>query len=230
MIKYVNDTAAGKNVNAYVILKRGKHIATVRVAYSNSGACLVNVHQWGESVIRSYNAANKTKIKTKESDYDSYADYRAATDICEDYSFQHDKRGGYGYDKFISALSGMVIDGHILSDHCGGRLKAKTDSGLFPHGTNAPKGYSFANYVEKSKKTGRAMHEHDFDGQARKNLGFGENADVSDAEYKTLVSERNRLFIEWRKSDDFESGYSSCFKESGLKYLESIGYTIIAAI
>lgn len=32
---------------------------------------------------------------------------------------QHGKAGGYGYDKFAAALSGLVIDGHTMADHCG---------------------------------------------------------------------------------------------------------------
>lgn len=42
--KYVTDTNAAKSVSAYVILKKGKHIATVRAHFSNGGTCLVNVH------------------------------------------------------------------------------------------------------------------------------------------------------------------------------------------
>ncbi len=42
--KYVTDTKAGKSVSAYVILKKGKHIATVRASFSDGGTCLVNVH------------------------------------------------------------------------------------------------------------------------------------------------------------------------------------------
>lgn len=45
MTIYVTDTAAAKSVSAYIILnKKGEHVATVRAHYSNSGICLVNVH------------------------------------------------------------------------------------------------------------------------------------------------------------------------------------------
>lgn len=45
MSKYVNDTASGKSVTAYVVLnKKGAHVATVRAVWSKSGVCLVNVH------------------------------------------------------------------------------------------------------------------------------------------------------------------------------------------
>ncbi len=43
MTNYVTDTAAGKSISAYVILKNGKEVATVRASYSNGGTCLVNI-------------------------------------------------------------------------------------------------------------------------------------------------------------------------------------------
>ena len=36
---------------------------------------------------------------------------------------QKGRAGGYGYDKFTAALSGLVIDGHKLTDHCQESLK-----------------------------------------------------------------------------------------------------------
>jgi len=83
MSKYVTDTAAGKSISAYIVLKNGKEIATVRAYFSNGGACLVNVYSMNGS------------------------------------EFQHKRTGGYGYDKFTAALSGLVIDGVTLNDHCG---------------------------------------------------------------------------------------------------------------
>lgn len=35
-------------------------------------------------------------------------------DMC---TTQRGQAGGYGYDKFTAALSGLTIDGHVLSDH-----------------------------------------------------------------------------------------------------------------
>lgn len=31
---------------------------------------------------------------------------------------QTGKASGYGYDKFTAALAGLVIDGHVMADHC----------------------------------------------------------------------------------------------------------------
>jgi hypothetical protein len=41
--KYVQDTAAGKSISAYIVLKNGKEVATIRAQFSNGGTCLVNV-------------------------------------------------------------------------------------------------------------------------------------------------------------------------------------------
>ena len=41
--KYVHDTAAGKSISAYIVMKKCKVVATVRAHYSNGGTCLVNV-------------------------------------------------------------------------------------------------------------------------------------------------------------------------------------------
>lgn len=79
--KQVRETSAGRSISAWVILKKGKYIATVQAHYGNS---LVTVDVWD----------NSGRI---------YAG----------------KAGGYGYDKFTSALSGAVIDGHKIYDHCG---------------------------------------------------------------------------------------------------------------
>ncbi len=59
---------------------------------------------------------------------------------------QHARAGGYGYDKFSSALAGMTIDGHAMTDHCGARLKYPKGLDHFPRDFKAPKGYRVANY------------------------------------------------------------------------------------
>lgn len=38
------------------------------------------------------------------------------------------RASGYGYDKFTAALSGAVVDGHVLRDHCEYLLKAGPDT------------------------------------------------------------------------------------------------------
>lgn len=63
---------------------------------------------------------------------------------------QHCRAGGYGYDKFSNALSGMTIDGHAMTDHCGASLKYPKGFDHFPRDFKAPKGYRVANY-DKTK-------------------------------------------------------------------------------
>ena len=72
--------------------------------------------------------------------------------------------GGYGYDKLTAALSGMTIDGHKLTDHCGqdetsakllkayGRAMLTGDSDKAQKVVDkAPKqGYSFTNWSAAS--------------------------------------------------------------------------------
>ena len=57
------------------------------------------------------------------------------------------KAGGYGYDKFTAALSGAVIDGHTLADHCGESLELPA-KGYFG-ADDTPDGYQQANYDSK---------------------------------------------------------------------------------
>lgn len=40
--------------------------------------------------------------------------------------FQYGRAGGYGYDKFTAALSGLVVAGITLNDHCGTDEKTKS--------------------------------------------------------------------------------------------------------
>jgi len=117
--KYVGDTKAGKSIQAWIILdKRGREIACVRSHYSDGGACLVNVFNYGET-----NKSAKTK------------------------GFQSATAGGYGYDKFTAALSRMEIDGIKLGNHCEYSKKPPAN-GVWPKDFKAPKGWHLANYRE----------------------------------------------------------------------------------
>jgi hypothetical protein len=59
---------------------------------------------------------------------------------------QRGKASGYGYDKFTAALSGLVIDGHTMADHCGKRLKPPRGKTYFPTSYKPPRGYRLTNY------------------------------------------------------------------------------------
>jgi hypothetical protein len=165
--KYVSDTIAGKSISAWIILKRGKHIATVR-AYSGASV-LVNV----------FNHGNNRSLKNKEG-------------TCRDISFQCGRAGGYGYDKLTAALSGLEIDGHKLTNHCQVNLPAKPGA-LYARDAKAPRGYSFANWHSRE-------------------------CVKIDGEYKM------------RDVRPEKQGYTDCYRESGLRYLKAMGYSVIQAI
>ncbi len=109
--KYVQDTKAGKSISAYIVLKDGKEVATIRAHFSDGGTCLVNVFNMDGT------------------------------------PFQHGTASGYGYDKFTAALSGLVVSGITLSDHCG--RDEQTEKLL-------------AAYLKACAKTGRVEYCGDF--------------------------------------------------------------------
>ena len=82
-------------------------------------------------------------------------------------SIEHQGRaGGGGYDKFTSALSGAKVGGILLTDHCGGnRPPYPKGFNYYPTESKPPKGYYFANGVEKGysdcfRHSGLSVLEH----------------------------------------------------------------------
>lgn len=150
MTKQVRETAAGKSVSAYVILNRkGEHVATVQAHFSDGGTCTVDVWNHGDGPAKRSAEAmgyvfgpddrvvgNETKGKPAHAG--DYA-YKVA-------GLQQGRAGGYGYDKFTAALSGLIIDGHAMSDHCGGRKSPPKGRTTWPRDAKAPRGYSFNNF------------------------------------------------------------------------------------
>jgi hypothetical protein len=83
-------------------------------------------------------------------------------------SVQCGTAGGYGYDKACAAMSGLVIDGIELADHCGGsdadkakaasllktyrhyQLGGQTAKALKVHDKAHALGFSFANYAAET--------------------------------------------------------------------------------
>ena len=126
--KYVSETKAGQSVSAYVILKNGKDIATVRAHFSDGGSVLVNVFNYGAT----------------NSDHESKP-------------FQHARAGGYGYDKFTAALSGMTIDGITMCNHSNrADSEYKCDKTGKPRGKKLPPDVSGANW---RRFDGKGWHE-----------------------------------------------------------------------
>jgi len=150
----VNETAAGKAIGAWVIMRGAKHIATVRAHYGN--AVTVDVIQYGKALERSQKTGDKLKRKVEDR--------------------QTGRAGGYGYDKFAAALAGLIIDGHQMNDHCGKQLKPPHGAKRFPQDYKPPRGYHLNNW------------------------------------------------------DRENGGYMSCYRSTGLRYLEEIGYSVIQAI
>lgn len=121
-MKQVRETAAGKAISAYIVLRAdGTHVATVQAFHG--GSCQVDVWNFGPD--------NPTAAKR---------------DAARDFGPQQYRAGGYGYDKFAAALAGVEIDGHHLTDHCGGSLKPPEGATGWPRDATAPAGYHFANW------------------------------------------------------------------------------------
>lgn len=213
--KYVRETTAAKALSAYVILKNGRHVATVQVFHGST--CLVNIWQESAAYIRS--------AKARKEFTDDNAAYHA-------YGFQRSTAGGYGYDKLTSALSGMIIDGHELTDHCSRRKAPKPPKGnrLFPRDYKPPRGYGLSNYTTVDRETGRRIYRDEWMKRACEALGLPSDLPISNEDFDRVATLAHEMESEWRASDKSESGYSDCYRESGLDYLKAMGYTIISAI
>ena len=104
MSKQVRETAAGKVISAWVILRAdGTHVATVHAHY---GAA-VTVDVWNE-----HGVGNPT------------ADERA---VAGDHGPLQGRASGYGYDRLTAALTHLPIDGVVLVDHGTPGLEGEPD-------------------------------------------------------------------------------------------------------
>lgn len=139
--------------------------------------------------------------------------------------FQYARASGGGYDKFTSALSGLTIDGHKMSDHCGERLK-KPRKGFFPANCKPRKGWQTANYSTYYREdSGKYTPRHSYDWRDMAQAALGEAA-----QWEEIKAESLRLEREASESGRLESGYSDCYRLPGLTYLEAIGYRVIQAV
>lgn len=113
----IRESNAGKSLSAWVILNpKGRHVATVRAHYANSGGVTVNVLTHGDDACdRVATAMGHTVGDDGKMENGAYA-YTVA-------SLQVGRTGGYGYDKTTAALAGLYVDGHKLTNHCGERMK-----------------------------------------------------------------------------------------------------------
>jgi hypothetical protein len=116
------------NATAYVILNRkGEHVANVQFLFGSGGGVQCDVINFGNASGRclvSALKANRVSMKHVEK-LESEAKYCSTPEDRRDYAARelfHDqtgRAGGYGYDKKAAALSGLMIDGHTMADHCG---------------------------------------------------------------------------------------------------------------
>jgi len=147
--------------------------------------------------------------------------------------FQAATAGGYGYDKFTAAISGLSVDGHKLSDHCGtdGAPKPPKGRKTFPRDYKAPKGYSLANWCSLSRKTGCTLYRDHWINLACDALGIPrDRPNLTDSQWESIQEKVYEIEKAWRESDDCEQGFSDCYRLSGLDYLRAIGYRVIQAI
>ena len=129
MATQARETKAGKSISAWVVLKRGKHVATVNAHFSDGGKVSVDVWNLGDSATvrcaeaalnsgalseaafnKAIEASKKERNYGQDTDHEGYACY----DL---FGLQQSSAGGYGYDKLSAALSGLWIDGVQLADN-----------------------------------------------------------------------------------------------------------------
>lgn len=124
--------------------------------------------------------------------------------------FQKGSASGYGYDKLTSALSGLIIDGISLNNHCG--TDKKTEKLLKQYiQTNLAKDFTKEDeeyYRNKAKKLGASFANYSIFYNGIKSCNFeGDKTKAKKTSY-----------------------YTSLYLSSGLKKLEAFGYTVIQAI
>ena len=203
MAKQVRETAAGKSLRVYVIMRGARQIATIHVHWSNGGTCTADL--WHHDA-KARERTNKA-LGLPESHYGP----------------QQGRAGGYGYDKETAALRGMVIDGIALSDHCGQQKKPPRGLRYFPADYKPPRGYSLANHGRYWTETGERIESYHWRDKARAELG-------EESEWADVEARARALASEAEAAGEMVSGYSSCFRDSGLKYLEARGYNVIQAL
>lgn len=115
---------------------------------------------------------------------------------------QQGRAGGYGYDKFTAALSGMTISGVTLNDHCG--TNKATERML----------KAYRKEIKGLSRDERREHEKKWQVKAeKKGMRFANYCKVNQGD-----------------EDCKEYVYTSLFLESGLDKLKMLGFNVIQAI
>lgn len=128
---------------------------------------------------------------------------------------------GYGYDKFTAALSGAVIDGVKIVDHCGESLKTPS-CGYFSEKLANKRGYRAANYADFDVTTGKRVQGVYVEGKGR---CYFEPEGAAPYE----IQQNPTAFVEV-PADRVINRPTSVYKVAGLDILPLMGYTVIQAI
>lgn len=213
MSTQVRETSAGKSISAWVILnKKGVHVATVNAHYSKGGRVSVDVWNMGtEAVRRSFDTARANgcisdadlaKRIGKAPDYYKTEESRLDWAAYDAMGMQQSAAGGYGYDKFAAALSGLVIDGHTIADHCGQVPEAEKARAALMR--------QYCKFHDCEGERARALEK----GWGRKH--WDDKAARIGASFANYSSEKGR--------------FDSLHFTSGLERLRALGYQVIQAI
>lgn len=140
-------------------------------------------------------------------------------DVPEGEHRQTGTAGGYGYDKFTAALSGLKVAGHVMTNHCERMGAPRKPRGLpcYPDDAKPRKGYSFANRVEffRDEKTANKWQQVD--------TALLHRSGTEGEQYRMRLSRAEAL-------GDYVSGWNDCYRRDGLNYLREIGFTVINAL
>lgn len=102
-------------------------------------------------IFKKRNAGRDTIVATVHFSYGKSGRVRCDVWDGQSHTLSHQGVAGghsYGYDKKTAALTGAVIDGHLLYDHCH-NLKLPKGSDTFPYDFEAPQGYYLSNRNDK---------------------------------------------------------------------------------
>lgn len=230
--KNISDRA---NVSASVILNRkGEHVANVAFLYAKSGGVSCEVRNYGDAVLRCLDVALKSgRVSAKaleklesEAKYCTTPESRREYAARELFSVQSGHAGGYGYDKTTASLSGLLIDGHSMANHCGHVVEdEKRREKLWREYCKAhdtPGGNTDGEYW---RKRADALGCHFANWCQTENDAIAEMMQrhkITRTEAGEMVTRRDRPPLCGR--------FTSLYFRSGLERLGAFGYRVISAI
>lgn len=141
MSKRIQESRLGRQIKIEQVLKKGKPIADIISTYTSAGEI-----------------GNKCVVEVWSHDKNKWGCFRELTHTATTY--------GGGYDLYVAALAGAIIDGHEISDHSGTQLKTPR-CGYFHQKYRVPKGYYMANWNSSAegwcscfKRSGTDLFNH----------------------------------------------------------------------